>query len=153
MEKIELKQFEALIKDETNTLAMLCNATAFLKQITPDINWLGFYFFKNRELVLGPFQGKVACSHLNLNQGVCAKCFNDNYYLYVPDVHDFSGHIACDSASNSELVIPLNVNHQEIGVLDIDSPIIERFKDEDIRFFLQIVEILENVLNKKNISK
>lgn len=147
MEKINLLQLKAIFEEEDN-LAALCNSVAFLKEITPDINWLGYYFLKNDELVLGPFQGKVACTHLKLNQGVCAKAFNDQKITNIPNVHEFPTHIACDSASNSELVLPLYKGQNIIGVLDIDSPLIDRFKNEDEIFFSEAVKIINQYLSK-----
>ena len=147
MENLYLKQLSGLL-EEKNHLAALCNSVAFLKEITPDINWIGYYFFKDNELVLGPFQGKVACTHLSLDKGVCAKAYRENRLTNVKNVHDFPGHIACDSASNSELVIPIIVNNQKVAVLDIDSELIERFgKDEEI-FFSEVALMIGNYLSK-----
>lgn len=147
MEKISLKQLKAIFEEE-DCLAALCNSVAFLKEITPDINWLGYYFLKNDELVLGPFQGKVACTHLKLSQGVCAKAYNDQKMTNIPNVHEFPTHIACDSASNSELVLPLYRDKTIIGVLDIDSPIINRFDSEDEIFFSEAANIISQYLSK-----
>lgn len=120
-----------LICEEKDWLANLCNASALLRQLLDDINWVGFYLYKNEELVLGPFQGKVACTHIQLGKGVCGTAAKELSTQLVKNVHDFEGHIACDSASNSEIVIPIAQKERLIGVLDIDSPIISRFDEDD----------------------
>lgn len=134
--------------EEKNRLAALCNSVAFLKEITTDINWIGYYFFNNNELVLGPFQGKLACTHLKLNQGVCAKAFNDNKLTNIKNVHSFEGHIACDSASNSELVIPIIINGQKQAVLDIDSELLNRFGKNEEKFFSEVAIMIGDYLSK-----
>lgn len=120
-----------LICVEKDWLANICNASALLWQLLDDINWVGFYLYKNEELVLGPFQGKVACTHIQLGKGVCGTAAKELSTQLVKNVHDFEGHIACDSASNSEIVIPIIQQGKLIGLLDIDSPIINRFDEED----------------------
>lgn len=137
------KQIELLL-DEENKIAALCNVTACIKEQVPNLNWVGFYFLEKDELVLGPFQGKVACTHLKLNKGVCGTSFTQNKSILVYDVHEFEGHIACDSASQSELVIPISVANQLIGVLDIDAPIKNRFDSDDQIAFEKIVTLLSN---------
>lgn len=137
------KQIELLL-DEENKIAALCNVTACIKEQVPNLNWVGFYFLEKDELVLGPFQGKVACTHLKLNKGVCGTSFTQNKSILVYDVHEFEGHIACDSASQSELVIPISVANQLIGVLDIDAPIKNRFDSYDQIAFEKIVTLLSN---------
>lgn len=132
------------ILEEKDKLSALCNITSLLFYENKDLNWLGIYFYKNNELVLGPFQGKTACTHLSLDKGVCAASFNSNKLLNVKNVHEFEGHIACDSASNSELVIPLIHNQQKYGVLDIDSPIIDRFTIDDEETFKEIAKLIAN---------
>ena len=109
----------------------LANASALLYQSLPDLNWAGFYLYKDGVLVLGPFQGKTACTVIPLNKGVCGAAATRGETLVVPDVHAFPGHIACDSASRSEIVIPLYVGGELYGVLDIDSPLPNRFTRED----------------------
>ncbi|GAF40568.1 GAF domain-containing protein [Agrilactobacillus composti DSM 18527 = JCM 14202] len=127
------EQIDALLTGETNQVANLANAAALLNQSLEDINWVGFYLYDpaTDNLDLGPFQGNVACMHIQNNQGVCGTAFYNNAPLRVANVHEFKGHIACDSASNSELVIPINVNGKAIGVLDIDSPLLDRFSATD----------------------
>ncbi|TLQ05374.1 GAF domain-containing protein [Pediococcus stilesii] len=131
--QIIVEQIDALLFNETNTITNLSNASALLKSEVTDINWAGFYLYNEHqdELVLGPFQGNVACMHIKNGTGVCGTSFKEDQILRVKNVHEFPGHIACDSASNSEIVLPLTVNGQKIGVLDIDSPTINRFDAED----------------------
>ena len=137
-------QLYALIKDEPNKLANLSNITAFLNQSLDDINWVGFYFLD--ELVLGPFQGKVACTRLPIGKGVCGVAAMRNQIIRVDNVHEFHGHIACDSASKSEIVLPIMSNYQLIGVLDIDSPSYNRFTQRDEDILKEVVHIIETVL-------
>lgn len=126
-------QIDALLTDEHNNIANLANAAALLKQSLPDVNWAGFYIYNTTEdtLDLGPFQGNVACMHIQNGSGVCGTAFKTQKTLRVKNVHEFKGHIACDSASNSELVIPITINGKPLGVLDIDSPSLDRFTAED----------------------
>ncbi|WP_062355061.1 GAF domain-containing protein [Bacillus kwashiorkori] len=126
-----IKQLEALIIDERNCIANLSNASALLNQFLENINWVGFYLMEDGELVLGPFQGLPACVRIPLGKGVCGTAANEKRTLVVPDVHEFPGHIACDAQSQSEIVIPLIKNGEVIGVLDIDSPIKNRFNELD----------------------
>lgn len=141
MNTLLIEQTKALLEEE-DLLAALCNVTALLFEETPDINWLGFYFFKNNELVLGPFQGRVACTHLKLKRGVCAHAFNLKELVIVDDVHTFASHIACDSRTNSELVAPIIYNDVAIGVLDIDSISFSRFNHEDKETFKAIAKLI-----------
>lgn len=133
---------KALLAGEHDMIANLSNAAALLYQYLPDINWAGFYLWKNNELVLGPFQGKVACMHIPYGKGVCGTCIKELKTQRVENVHEFPGHIACDSASNSEIVIPMIVKDQIIGVLDIDSPIFSRFDEVDEAYLTEFVHIL-----------
>ena len=126
--------------------ANLANASALLWEHLPDLNWAGFYKMIDGKLVLGPFQGKVACTLIPVGRGVCGTAAATREIQLVPDVHLFPGHIACDSASNSEIVIPMIVDGHLLGVLDIDSPNIGRFTEEDKAGLLQIVGILEQNL-------
>ena len=128
------QQIYALVTGETNQMANLANASALLNDSLTDINWVGFYLYQPdaNELILGPFQGKVACMHIKVGQGVCGTAFTNKEVLRVANVHEFAGHIACDSASNSEIVLPLhNAAGDLIGVLDIDSPSLDRFSQAD----------------------
>lgn len=120
-------QLKALLENENKVIPNLANASALLSMALKDINWAGFYLLRDNELFLGPFQGKPACIHIPIGKGVCGKAVAENKTMLVPDVHAFPGHIACDSASRSEIVIPLQVGDRIVGVLDIDSPILSRF--------------------------
>jgi GAF domain-containing protein len=124
-------QLAALFADERNALANTANMSALLFESLPKLNWVGFYFLRGSELVLGPFQGKVACVRIALGRGVCGTAAERRETLIVPDVHAFPGHIACDSASRSEIVVPLIQDGQLLGVLDVDSPHLARFDHED----------------------
>ena len=126
--------------------ANLANASALLWQHLPDINWAGFYKMEDSKLVLGPFQGKPACIVIPVGRGVCGTAVSENKTQLVYDVHQFPGHIACDSASNSEIVVPIRVKGAIWGVLDIDSPQIGRFSEEDRAGLEEFVRILEAIL-------
>jgi GAF domain-containing protein len=117
----------SLLEDESDLIAALANVSALIKCCLDDINWAGFYFLKGRELVLGPFQGLPACSRIGEGKGVCGRAVREGRPLVVPDVHQFPGHIACDSASASEMVVPLFRGETIFGVLDVDSPVPNRF--------------------------
>lgn len=137
----------ALITDEKDWLANLANASSLLWMMMDDINWAGFYLYKGGELVLGPFQGKPACTHIQLGKGVCGTTAYERKTLVVPDVHKFPGHIACDSDSNSEIVVPIISGDRLLGVLDIDSPLFARFDGEDEKYLEDFVHILVRYLN------
>jgi L-methionine (R)-S-oxide reductase len=137
-------QLSGILSGERNGLANAANMAALLFHLLPGLNWAGFYFLQGGELVLGPFQGKVACVRIALGKGVCGTAAVKRETIVVPDVHAFPGHIACDSASRSEIVVPLISNGKLIGVLDLDSPIPARFDAEDkagletsVRLFLE----------------
>lgn len=136
---------QSMICDEPDWLAGISNASALLYQMMPDINWAGFYLFKNDELVLGPFQGKPACIRIPLGKGVCGTAAKTGEIQLIEDVNRFPGHIACDSASQSEIVLPV-VKKRLIGVLDIDSPIKARFTEEDTEGLIQFVNTLNQNL-------
>src|ERR1700736_221449 len=121
------EHMSALFADERSGLANAANMSALLYEALPNLNWVGFYFVEGRELVLGPFQGKVACVRIALGQGVCGTAAARRETLVVADVHSFPGHIACDAASNSEIVVPLVKDGYLWGVLDLDSPTLNRF--------------------------
>ncbi|QPQ29627.1 GAF domain-containing protein [Lysinibacillus sp. JNUCC 51] len=125
------KQLDALLTGESDRIANLSNASALLNLFLPNINWVGFYVLQGEELVLGPFQGLPACVRIPIGRGVCGTAVKKEETIVVKDVHDFPGHIACDAASQSEIVIPLIKEGQVIGVLDIDSPTVNRFSMED----------------------
>lgn len=131
--KLLSSQVRALLGDETDALANAANFVALLYNALDDINWLGIYVLRGDELVLGPFQGQPACVRIPLGKGVCGTSAAKRQTLRVPDVHDFPGHIACDAASRSELVVPLLIDGDLVGVLDIDSPLLDRFAADDQR--------------------
>lgn len=132
------QQAQALIEDEADDIANMANLSALIYHSLPNLNWVGFYLYKEGHLILGPFQGKPACVHLYLNKGVCGTAAAQKRTLNVPDVHAFDGHVACDSASESECVVPMISDGNVIGVLDVDSPIPNRF-DADTQAFLETV--------------
>lgn len=140
------KQLKALIEDEKSQIANLSNASALLNQFLDRINWVGFYLMDENELVLGPFQGLPACVRIPFGKGVCGTAVAKKETILVEDVHQFPGHIACDAASQSEIVIPLIKNGEIIGVLDIDSPEKSRFDEEDKQNLEEFVEILVQYL-------
>ncbi|MES1044796.1 hypothetical protein BLX88_18245 [Bacillus obstructivus] len=143
-EKYQLvkKQLTALIEDESNMIANLSNAAALLNQFLDRINWVGFYLVEGNELVLGPFQGLPACVRIPFGKGVCGTAVKERKTLRVEDVNQFPGHIACDSASQSEIVVPIIKNNEVIGVLDIDSPEINRFDEVDEKHLKEFVDAL-----------
>ena len=141
-------QLAALTEDVPYEIANLSNASALLWEHLPDINWAGFYKMVDGILVLYPFQGKPACIRIPVGRGVCGTAVAEDKTQLVYDVHQFPGHIACDSASNSEIVIPIHVNGEIWGVLDIDSPFIGRFTEEDQTGLQQFVDVLEKILEK-----
>ena len=136
------KQLDALLEGESNVIANLSNASALLNQFLDEINWVGFYLVEDGGLVLGPFQGLPACVRIPLGKGVCGTAAETQETIVVPDVHAFPGHIACDAASQSEIVIPIVRDGKLLGVLDIDSPIKERFTSEDRDGLEKFVEVL-----------
>lgn len=140
------RDFQALMTGETSFLATLANTSALLFERLSDVNWAGFYLLEGETLVLGPFQGKLACVRIPVGRGVCGTAVAQNQVQRVEDVHAFDGHIACDSASNSEIVLPLSVKNQIIGVLDIDSTVFGRFDAEDEQGLRELVANLQNVL-------
>jgi GAF domain-containing protein len=137
---------EALIGDEPDAIANMANAAALIWESLPDVNWVGFYRNIGDELVLGPFQGRPACIRIPLGQGVCGVAAQTRQVQRVEDVHAFPGHIACDAASNSEIVLPIVRDDELIAVLDIDSPKTARFTEEDEAGCLKLVEILAKAL-------
>jgi GAF domain-containing protein len=136
------RQLEAVLHGERDWVCNLSQTSALLMQAMPDLNWAGFYLLKGGELVLGPFQGKVACVRIKLGKGVCGTAAARRETVVVPNVHEFPGHIACDSASNSEIVVPLLHRGALLGVLDLDSPKLARFDPEDAAGLQRSVEIL-----------
>ena len=143
--KLLAEQIRALAEDEPNFIPVLSNASALLNENLADINWAGFYLMNNGSLILGPFQGKVACIRIQVGRGVCGTAVAEDRTQLVENVHDFPGHIACDCASNSEIVVPIHYNGQIVGVLDIDSPSLARFTVEDKEGLEEFVKTLEEV--------
>ncbi|MBO4425335.1 MAG: GAF domain-containing protein [Spirochaetales bacterium] len=150
MGKTDYDELNAMLASITEgvpyTMTNLANASALLNSSLRDINWVGFYTIKDNQLVLGPFQGKVACTIIQMGKGVCGTAAATDSTQLVPDVHKFHGHIACDSASNSEIVIPMHRNGEVFAVLDIDSPVFDRFTEEDKKGLESFVKILEEVI-------
>jgi L-methionine (R)-S-oxide reductase len=140
------QSLESLLAGEPDRIANAANTAALLFEALPDINWAGFYFLKDDELVVGPFQGKPACTRIALGQGVCGAAAQRRETVVVPDVHEFPGHIACDSASRSEIVIPLIVGERLLGVLDIDSPSVARFDEADARGLERLAAVFLSAL-------
>ena len=138
-----LDQATHLLADESDRIANAANFSALLYHALPDVNWVGFYFFDGRELVVGPFQGKPACIRIKKGRGVCGSTVVKRAPIVVPDVHAFPGHIACDSNSRSELVVPVFARGEIIGVFDLDSPLPSRFDETDAEGIQSLVRILE----------
>ena len=132
----------ALLDNDHVIIENLANASALLYEYLEDINWAGFYLYKNDELVLGPFQGKVACMHIAMGNGVCGTAAQQRRIMRIDNVHEFPTHIACDSASNSEIVLPLIKKNTLIGVLDIDSVRFQRFEELDESCLAEIAKII-----------
>ena len=122
--KLLITQIKSLIENEKDLIANLSNISAVLFDSLKDTNWAGFYLIKNNQLVLGPFQGKISCTRIDIGKGVCGTCVKEKKALLVNNVHSFDGHITCDSNSNSEIVLPIIINEKVIAVLDIDSPLL-----------------------------
>lgn len=142
------QQTNAIIGDEKDIIANMANISALLFDALDKVNWVGFYRVFGQELVLGPFQGKIACIRIPVGKGVCGTAVSENKTQRIADVHQFSGHIACDAASNSEIVIPVVVKNKIIAVLDIDSVAFDRFDEDDQQCLEAIVEIFAQSVDK-----
>ncbi|KRN29338.1 GAF domain-containing protein [Lactobacillus selangorensis] len=144
-----VQQLTALLDGETNNVTNLSNAAALLMQTQSDLNWVGFYVYTPADqlLHLGPFQGKVACTQIQPSKGVVGTAYAQDQLQLIPNVHEFAGHIACDAASQSELVVPIHVQETLVGVLDLDSPTLERFTTSDATAMQQFVQALEKHLD------
>ena len=138
-------QLKGLIDQVPHKIANLANASALLGQALKDINWVGFYLLEDNQLILGPFQGKPACIEIPVGNGVCGTAVLNDEVMLVKNVHEFPGHIACDSASNSEIVLPIHANGKVVGVLDIDSPLLARFDEDDKNGLFEFVKILGQI--------
>ena len=139
-------ELRALTDGIPHKIANLANASALIYQAMDRLNWAGFYLIDNGILVLGPFQGKPACIEIPIGKGVCGTAVSLNKTMLVPNVHEFPGHIACDGASNSEIVIPLRRNGAVVGVLDIDSPVLDRFSEKDRIGLEELAKIVEEFI-------
>jgi L-methionine (R)-S-oxide reductase len=135
-------ELRSLLKGEYDFIANTANFSALVYNSLPDVNWAGFYFLKDEELVLGPFQGRPACVRIPFGKGVCGFAAKQGETVIVPNVHEFPGHIACDTASNSEIVIPLFDGERVLGVFDVDSPTLKRFDDQDAEGLNELVTVL-----------
>ncbi|WP_074017829.1 GAF domain-containing protein [Peptoniphilus phoceensis] len=138
---------KATIKTEKDMIAMMANISSIIFNVVEDLNWAGFYLVREDELVLGPFQGLPACTRL-ADEGVCVSAWKNKKVMRIENVHDFKGHVACDSESNSELVLPIKIKGEVIGVLDLDSPNIGRFTELEEEKFKELVKAMEKELNK-----
>lgn len=138
-----LPQIKALLEGESDTIANLANISAVLKEAFSFL-WVGFYIVKGEQLVLGPFQGRIACTRINYGKGVCGTAWKENRTITVADVNTFAGHIACDSESRSEIVIPIRKHSKVVAVLDVDSEIEANFSEVDAKYLQEIVCVLEN---------
>ena len=137
----------AMLEGCKHVIANLANASALAWEYLDDINWFGFYLMEKGSLVLGPFQGRPACVEIELGHGVCGTAAKAGHTVVVPNVHEFEGHIPCDGASNSEIVIPLFVGGELFGVLDVDSPSFDRFTEEDVRGLEEFARIVERAVD------
>ena len=156
MNKIELyqdlsNQVEALTTGEPDIIANMANISALLFENLTQVNWVGFYRLIDNELVLGPFQGKVACIRIPVGTGVCGTAISENKTQRIADVHAFAGHIACDATSNAEIVIPVRVNEQVIAILDIDSTELDRFDEDDQKGLEAIINLFQNIIIKHGV--
>ena len=145
MKNLIYEQIKTITENEKDLIANLSNISACLNENLTDINWVGFYLIKDGELVLGPFQGKVACIRIPIGKGVCGSAVSEGKILRIDDVHQFKGHIACDSASNSEIVLPIYKHDEIVAVLDIDSPSFNRFSEEDEKILNEITDYISKL--------
>ncbi len=145
MKNLIYEQIKTITENEKDLIANLSNISACLNENLTDINWVGFYLMKEGELVLGPFQGKVACIRIPVGKGVCGSAVSERKILRIDDVHQFKGHIACDSASNSEIVLPIYKHDEIVAVLDIDSPSFNRFSEEDEKILSEITDYISEL--------
>ncbi|WP_461214870.1 GAF domain-containing protein [Lacticaseibacillus sp. GG6-2] len=154
LDPLVVAQLDALLSDEPNPITVMSNASAVLNASLVDVNWCGFYLFSKQTgtLDLGPFQGLVACTHIKPGVGVVGTAYANNTAMIVPNVHDFAGHIACDAASNSEVVVPLVVDGTVVGILDIDSPSLDRFSQADQDVLTQAAQAIAKHLDAKALA-
>ena len=140
------RQTESLAEESSDYIPVMANVSSLLFHTLPDINWAGFYLVKEDSLLLGPFQGKVACVRIAKGRGVCGTAWEEDSVQLVPDVHAFPGHIACDSASRSEIVVPIHQQGKVVAVLDIDSPLPDRFSEADREGLTALADTLEDII-------
>lgn len=143
-----IMQLEPLLEDAPTQISQLANTSALLNVYLENINWVGFYLYDKNQLVLGPFQGLPACTRIAMGKGVCGTSAINRKVIRVEDVHLFPGHIACDGASESEIVLPIIINNELFGVLDIDAPIKNRFSEDDEIGLIKVVETIQKYLKK-----
>ena len=151
--KLLAAQIKSLAEDEPNYIPVMSNASALLYENMEDLNWAGFYVMNKGSLMLGPFQGKVACIRIEVGKGVCGTAAQSDETQLVKDVHQFPGHIACDSASNSEIVVPIHSDGKVVAVLDIDSPSLGRFDEADKEGLEQFVKALEETVDFTELTR
>ncbi len=151
--KLLAAQIRSLAEDEPHYIPVMSNASALLNENMEDLNWAGFYIMNKGSLMLGPFQGKVACIRIELGKGVCGTAALRDETQLVKDVHQFPGHIACDSASNSEIVVPIHRDGKVVAVLDIDSPSLSRFDEQDKAGLEEFVKALEEITDFSDIQE
>ena len=147
-----IKQMQALAEISADPVAVMANVSALLFHAMEDVNWAGFYLVKDGALLLGPFQGKAACVRIEIGKGVCGTAWAEDRLQLVPDVHAFPGHIACDSASRSEIVVPVHRDGDVIAVLDIDSPLPARFTEDDAAGLTALAEAMEAIIKQGEAS-
>ena len=140
------RQTESLAEESSDYIPVMANVSSLLFHTLPDINWAGFYLVKEDSLLLGPFQGKVACVRIAKGRGVCGTAWEEDTVQLVPDVHAFPGHIACDSASRSEIVVPIHQQGKVVAVLDIDSPLPDRFSEMDKEGLTALADTIEDII-------
>lgn len=140
--RLVMEQIKGLLETDQHFIPVMSNVSALLMENLEEINWVGFYLMREGRLVVGPFQGKLACIHIEVGRGVCGTAVRDKTVLRVDNVHEFPGHIACDSASNSEIVLPIQRGEKVLAVLDIDSPLLKRFSLEDEKGLKEIADLL-----------
>ncbi len=143
-----LEAANILLSEQPNEIAILSNASAFINDTIDQLNWAGFYLYDGKVLNVGPFQGKVACSTIELGRGVCGEAAIRKVTMVIKDVHKHANHIACDGNSRSEVVVPIFIKNKLYGVLDIDSPIVDRFDQEIVEFFEEFVQLLVKTIDK-----
>lgn len=144
--ELMIKQMRSLAEESADPVSVMANVSALLFHAMDDVNWAGFYLVKEEALILGPFQGNVACVRIDRGRGVCGTAWAEDRVQLVPDVHAFPGHIACDSASRSEIVVPMHRNGEVFAVLDIDSPIPARFTEEDKAGLTALTAAMEQII-------